>query len=127
MPQSLGSWSGSGRSPPYCSGISLAIPYPREREQLAFIDFKTVRLLHFFPSSSTRRAFAGIGHLRSLSASRNAGLAAAVSALALIICAATDEFFAHEGISPQRTSDTSRMGSLGFWRMIGTGWVGAML
>ena len=52
---------------------------------------------------------------------------AAVSDLALIMLAATDESFAHDGISPQRIHDNSRMGSLGFWRITGTGWVGAML
>jgi hypothetical protein len=49
------------------------------------------------------------------------GLVAAVSDLALIILAATDESLAHDGISPQRTSDSSRTGTLGFWRMTGTG------
>jgi hypothetical protein len=51
----------------------------------------------------------------------------AVSDLALIIFAATDESLAHDGMSPQRTNDISRTGSFGFWRMIGTFWVGAML
>ena len=37
------------------------------------------------------------------------------------LVAAPDMSFAHEGIKPQRTSDNSRRGSLGFWRMIGTG------
>src|ERR1019366_2300379 len=69
----------------------------------------------------------GIRHLRDFNASRNAGLVLAVSDLALIIVAAADGSFAHDGISPQRTSDSSRIGSLGFWRMMGTGWVGAML
>src|ERR1700676_5255810 len=50
----------------------------------------------------------------------------AVSDLALII-AAIDESLAHDGMSPQRTNDISRTGSFGFWRMIGTFWVGAML
>lgn len=35
--------------------------------------------------------------------------------------------FAHDGISPQRTSDRRRTGSLESWRMTGTGCVGAML
>ena len=47
--------------------------------------------------------------------------------ISLTILAATDESFAHDGMSPQRTSDSSRMGSFGFWRMTGIGWVGAML
>jgi hypothetical protein len=51
----------------------------------------------------------------------------AVSDLALIIFAATVESLAHDGMSPQRTSDISRTGSFGFWWMIGTFWVGAML
>jgi hypothetical protein len=51
----------------------------------------------------------------------------AVSDLALIILAAPDVSFAHDGISPHRMSDNSRIGSLGFWRMTGTGWVGATL
>jgi len=46
---------------------------------------------------------------------------------ALIMLAATDESFAHDGINPQRIKDSSRTGSFGFWRMTGTGWVGAML
>jgi len=70
---------------------------------------------------------AGIRHLRDFNASRKAGFAAAVSDLALIILAAADASFAHDGINPQRASDSSRTGSLGFWRMTGIGWVGAML
>jgi hypothetical protein len=46
---------------------------------------------------------------------------AAVSDLALIIMAAPDMSFAHEGIKPQRISDNSRRGSFGFCRMTGTG------
>ena len=65
--------------------------------------------------------------LRDFNASRNAGFVAAVSDLALIILAAADGSFAHEGINPHRTSDSSRTGSLGFWRMKEIGWVGAML
>jgi hypothetical protein len=53
--------------------------------------------------------------------SRKAGFVAAVSNLALIIMAAPDMSFAHEGVKPQRTSDSSRRGSFGFWRMTGTG------
>jgi hypothetical protein len=49
----------------------------------------------------------------------------AVSDLALIILAATDGSFAHDGISPHFTSDSSRTGSFGCWRMTGIGWVGA--
>jgi hypothetical protein len=45
----------------------------------------------------------------------------AVSDLALIMLAATDESLAHEGMSPQRISDSSRTGSLGFWGMTGIG------
>ena len=51
----------------------------------------------------------------------------AVSDLALIMLAATEESFAHDGMSPQRISDNSRMGSFGCWRVTGTGWVGATL
>jgi hypothetical protein len=64
---------------------------------------------------------------KDLNASRNAGFFPAVSDLALIIEATPDESFAHEGIRPQRISDNSRMGSFGFCRTTGTGWVGAML
>jgi hypothetical protein len=39
-----------------------------------------------------------------------------------IILAAPDASFAHRGMRPQRTSDRSRRGSLGCWRMMGTGW-----
>jgi hypothetical protein len=39
-------------------------------------------------------------HLRNCNASQNAGLPAAVSDRALIIAAAFDESFAHEGTSP---------------------------
>ena len=60
-------------------------------------------------------------------ASLNAGFVAAVSALELIMRAAADESFAHEGMSPQRISDSSRIGSLGFWRMTATVWMGATL
>jgi hypothetical protein len=60
-------------------------------------------------------------HLRDFIASRNAGKVFAVSDLALIIFAEADESFDHDGMSPQRTSDISRTGSLGCWRMIGTG------
>jgi len=49
------------------------------------------------------------------------------SARALIMLAAADGSLDHDGMSPQHISDDSRMGSLGFWRMTGTGWVGAML
>jgi hypothetical protein len=55
---------------------------------------------------------------------------AAVSDLALIILAAADESFAHDGMRrmrPHRISDNSRTGCFGFWRMTGIGWVGAML
>jgi hypothetical protein len=60
-------------------------------------------------------------------ASRNAGIVLAVSDLALIILAAPDESLDHEGMSPHLINDDSRTGSLGLWRMTGTGWVGAML
>jgi hypothetical protein len=60
-------------------------------------------------------------HLRLASGSRNAGFVAAVSDLALIIWAAIDESFAHEGMSPQRINDNSRRGCVGFCRMTGTG------
>ena len=46
------------------------------------------------------------------------GFVAAVSDLALIIWAATDGSFAHDGIKPQRIKDNSR-GSFRFCRMIG--------
>jgi hypothetical protein len=54
-------------------------------------------------------------------------LVLAVSARALIMLAAVDESFDHEGMSPHRISDSSRTGSFEFWRITGTGWVGAML
>jgi hypothetical protein len=41
------------------------------------------------------------------------GFVAAVSDLALIIMAATDESFAHDGMSPQRIRDNSRRVPLG--------------
>jgi len=65
--------------------------------------------------------------LRDLSASRNASFVPAVSDRALIILAAPEESFDQDGMSPQRISESSRTGSLGFWRMTGMGWVGAML
>ena len=52
---------------------------------------------------------------------------AAVSDLALIILAAPEASFDHEGSRPQRTSGNSRRGCVGFWQMTGTGWVAAML
>jgi hypothetical protein len=52
------------------------------------------------------------GHLRDFNESRNAGFAAAVSDLALIIWAATDESFDHDGINPHFIIDNSRMGSV---------------
>jgi hypothetical protein len=52
-------------------------------------------------------------------------LGPAISDLALIILAATDESFAQEGISPHRISGSSRTGSFGFWPITGTEWVGA--
>jgi hypothetical protein len=52
---------------------------------------------------------------------------AAVSDLAFIIRAAPEGSFAHDGISPHRIIESARTGSLGFWQMTGTGWVGAML
>lgn len=51
----------------------------------------------------------------------------AVSERALIILAAPEASFAHDGMSPQRIRDSSRIGSFGFWRMTATGWVGATL
>ena len=39
----------------------------------------------------------------------------------------TRHVFDHNGIKPHRIRDNSRRGSFGFWRMTGTGWVGAML
>ena len=44
-----------------------------------------------------------------------------LSDLALIILAAEEASVAHDGMSPQRTSESSRTGSLGFWRMTGIG------
>jgi hypothetical protein len=43
------------------------------------------------------------------------------------VLAAPDECFDHDGISPQRIRDNSRIGSFGFWRMTAMGSVGAML
>ena len=51
----------------------------------------------------------------------------AVSDLALIILAAPDVSFAHDGIRPHRISEIWRTGSFGCWRITGTGCVGAML
>ena len=70
---------------------------------------------------------AGIRHLRNFNASQKEGLLAAVSDRALIIAAAFDESFAHEGTSPQRTSDSSRLALIGFCLMTGTNCVGAIL
>jgi hypothetical protein len=52
---------------------------------------------------------------------------AAVSDRALIMLAAPDESFAHDGTNPHRISDNWRTGSLGFCQITDTGWVGAML
>ena len=65
-------------------------------------------------------------HLRVFSASRNAGFAAASFFLSSLFLA-EDASFAHDGINPQRTSDSSRTGSLGFWRTTGIGWIGETL
>jgi hypothetical protein len=54
-------------------------------------------------------------------ASQRAGLLAAVSDLVLIIRAAPDESFDHEGIKPHRIRDNPRSGSFGCWRMTGIG------
>jgi len=51
----------------------------------------------------------------------------AVSERALIMLAAADGSFDQHGMSPQRISDSSRMGSFGFWWMTGIDWLGAML
>jgi hypothetical protein len=47
-------------------------------------------------------------HLRDFNASRNAGFVAAVFDLALIMLAAADESFAHDGKSPQRINESCR-------------------
>ena len=60
-------------------------------------------------------------------ARRNAGFVAAVSDFALIVLVAMDEFFDQCGMNPHRMKDNARVGSFGFWRIKGTGWVGAML
>ena len=54
------------------------------------------------------------GQVQNFSASRNAGLVAAVSDRALIMLAAVDESFAHGEISPHFISASSRTGSFGF-------------
>src|SRR6266849_2623959 len=69
----------------------------------------------------SQNPLAGTMHRRDFNASRKAGSVAGVSDLALIILAAPDASLAHQGMSPQRTSDNSRRGSFGCWRMIGTG------
>ena len=51
----------------------------------------------------------------------------AVSDLALIILAAPEESFDQDRMSPHFMIDSSRIGSYGFWRITGTGCVGAML
>jgi hypothetical protein len=63
----------------------------------------------------------GRDYLRLVNASRNAGFVAAVSDLALIMPAPTETSFAHAGTSPHFISESCRTGSLGFWRMTGTG------
>jgi len=75
---------------------------PSESEQLTFVDLKAVRLLKFFGLLALIKPSAGMRHLRSFNASRNAGFAAAGSDLALIIPAALDESLAHQGIRLRR-------------------------
>jgi len=86
-------------------GLGSLLPQPCEREQLPVFDLKAVGL---FLKGVCRDM-----HLRLANASRNAGSVAAVSDLALIIWAEPDVSFAHEGMRPQRTSDSSRRGSFG--------------
>jgi hypothetical protein len=76
--------------------------------------------------SDKEKPSAGIMHRRDFIGSRNAGIVAAVSDLALLI-GGPDTLLAHNGMSPHRIRDISRLGFLGFWRIVGTGWVGAML
>jgi hypothetical protein len=83
------------------------------REQRAFFDFKTARLLEtpsppplietirWHKAPATRQCFA------------ECGLVPAVYDLALIIWAETEAFFAHEESAPRRTRDKSRRGSFG--------------
>jgi len=75
----------------------------------------------------SKKPSAGIRHLRSFSGSRNAGFSAAVSDFALIVFVAKEGVFAQCGMRPHFISEICRTGSLGCWRITGTGWVGAML
>ena len=65
-----------------------------------------------------------IERVRRRSASRNAGLSAAVSDIALMVFVAIDGSFAQEGIRPQRTRSNERRVVVLFCRMIGTSCVG---
>jgi hypothetical protein len=108
--------------------VSPPIPQSSECELLPVIDLETVWLLGFpCPRPLVKPVRAGIRHLRDFKASRNAGFVSAVSDRALIMPAAPEGSFAHDGISPQRISENCRIGSFGFWRITGTGCVGAML
>src|ERR1017187_5504174 len=99
-----------------------SIPDSCEREQLPVIDLKTVGLAWLSPSAPTHKTRPQESGTCEISTHR-----AAVSDLVLIIRAATDGSFAHDGMSPQRISDSSRTGSFGFWRTTGIGWGGATL
>jgi hypothetical protein len=55
------------------------------------------------------------------------GVVVIVSDFALIVLNPMRGSLAQDGIKPQRTSDSSRSGSFGCRRMIGTGCVGTML
>jgi hypothetical protein len=107
--------------------VPPAIPYSCEREQLPFVDLETVRLLCFSRAQPFVKAVRGNQAPPRFQRIAEGGFVAAVSDLALIIRAAADGSVAQEGMSPQRISDNSRTGSIGFWRIRGTGWVGAML
>ena len=115
------------RLDPLPARVFPAIPQSREREQLAVIDFKAVRLFRLarplpLVKSVRRDEASAAGQRIAECGLRRRRLRSGVNHLA-----APDMSFAHDGISPQRISDNSRRGSFGFWRMTGTGWVGAML
>jgi len=81
-------------------GVLPEIPNPCESEQIAFVDFEIVRLFRLPDPlqlvERVRRNQAPAIFQRT----RNAGFMRAVSDLALIIVAATDESLGHDGMSP---------------------------
>ena len=94
---------------------------------LAFVDFETVRPLRFTYPLPLVEHLRSNQALRDFSASPNAGFVQAVSDLALIIFTAIYESLADDGMSSQRTNESSRTGSFGPCLMMGRSCLGAML